>query len=233
MNDPTAAIAALDDPLRRRIYEFVRDSGRAVNRLEVAAHAGISSKLAGFHLDLLEGRGLLITYYTRPPGRAGRGAGRSAKYYEPSDVEINVSVPERRYDLAGRLLVKAIDTQSRGESAADAARRVAGETGRELGAEVRRELGLRRVGPERALSTAADALRRYGFEPYRSAPGEVSLRNCPFHALAKQSPALVCGMNRDLIEGLVQGLGNTTVQAVLQPHDEDCCVKLRLPGVKP
>src|SRR5688572_7957202 len=140
MNRPTAAIAALDDSLRRRIYEFVRASGRAVNRLEVAGHAGISSKLAGFHLDLLEERGLLTTHYTRPPGRSGRGAGRSAKYYEPSDVEISVSVPERRYDLAGRLFVKAIDTQARGESAADSARRVAAETGRELGAEVRREL---------------------------------------------------------------------------------------------
>jgi predicted ArsR family transcriptional regulator len=230
MRDPTAAIAALDDPLRHRIHEFVRSSGRAVNRLEVAAHAGISSKLAGFHLDLLEARGLLVSHYTRPPGRSGRGAGRSAKYYEPSNVEISVSVPERRYDLAGRLLVRAIDTQSRGESTADAARRVAKETGREIGADVRRELGLRRVGAERALSAASEALRRHGFEPYRSRPGEISLRNCPFHTLARQSPDLVCSMNREFIEGLVRGLGNSSVQAVLQPHDEDCCVKLRQPG---
>jgi predicted ArsR family transcriptional regulator len=232
MRNPTAAIAALDDPLRRRIHEFVRDSGRAVNRLEVAAHAGISSKLAAFHLDLLEDRGLLVSYYARPPGRSGRGAGRSAKYYEPFDVEISVSVPDRRYDLAGRLLVRAIDTQARGESAAQSARRVAKEAGRELGAEVRGELRLRRVGPERALRASTDALRRYGFEPYASGPGEISLRNCPFHLLAKQSPDLVCGMNREFIEGLVHGLGNSTVQAVLEPHDQDCCVKLRLPGAK-
>jgi hypothetical protein len=40
------------------------------------------------------------------------------------------------------------------------------------------------LGPERALTVARAALRRWGFEPERTAPGCLRLRNCPFHPLA-------------------------------------------------
>ena len=120
-----APLAALDNELRKRIYEFAREQGRPVTRDDVARKVGISRRLAAFHLDTLLEHGLLRAHYARPPGRSGPGAGRSSKMYEPSDIEIDVSIPERRYDLAGQLLVDAVQGSAPGESPHDAVLRVA------------------------------------------------------------------------------------------------------------
>src|SRR5512134_481393 len=101
------AVAALEDDLRRRMYLFVRGLRRPASREEVAHALGVSRKLAAFHLDKLVERGLLVATYARPPGRGGRGAGRSAKYYEPSDREFEISIPERNYDVIGTVLLRA------------------------------------------------------------------------------------------------------------------------------
>jgi predicted ArsR family transcriptional regulator len=137
------ALGALEDELRRNLYLFVRSQGRPVNRDEAAAAAGISRKLAAFHLDKLVDRGLLTTSFARPPGRGGRGAGRTAKYYEPSDITIDVTIPERRYDVLSSLLVRALRARSGDETGEDAARRVAEETGVEIGRAERARLGIR------------------------------------------------------------------------------------------
>jgi predicted ArsR family transcriptional regulator len=225
-----ASLGALEDDVRRRMYLFIRAQARPVSRDEAAREAGISRKLAAFHLDKLVDRGLLKAHYARPPGRTGPGAGRPSKMYEPSGVELGASLPERRYDIVGEILVEAIHSRSPDESVNGAAHRVARETGHELGREVRRAGKLHPAGPERALSAARDVLRHHGFEPYESTAGELALRNCPFHALSQRSPELVCGLNQAFIDGLLRGLGNETVDAALEPEPGQCCVKLRAPA---
>jgi predicted ArsR family transcriptional regulator len=221
-----SAIAALDDDLRSRMYVYIRAQGRAVSRDEAADHVGISRKLAAFHLDKLVERGLLKAHYARLPGRGGRGAGRSSKLYEPSDVEIDVSIPERRYDIVGEIMVEAL-TQDSKEPPREAARRVAFDRGEAIGQEVKREMRLRPPGSERALAVAEETLADYGFEPYRVGDETVSLRNCPFHDLSRRAPELVCGLNREFIDGFLRGLGNKSVEAALEPTPGECCVKLR------
>src|SRR5690348_16796535 len=99
LEEATGPIAVLDEDLRRRMYLYIRGQRRPVTRDEAAREIGISRKLAAFHLDKMVERGLLITSYARPEGRSGRGAGRTSKRYEPSDLQVEVSIPERRYDL--------------------------------------------------------------------------------------------------------------------------------------
>lgn len=222
-----SSVAALDEPRRRRVFEFVRRARRSVSRDDVAAELGISRKLAAFHLDKLLEHGLLKAHYARPPGRSGPGAGRSVKYYEPSEMQIEVSIPERRYNLAGELLLEAIRSEQPDEPARAAAMRVARERGHALGERVRRERRLRPLGAERALTVARDVLEEQGFEPYSEDPGVLALHNCPFHALAQQAPDLMCHINQAFIDGLLRGLGNKTVQAVLACRPGDCCVSLR------
>jgi predicted ArsR family transcriptional regulator len=221
------AVGALEDDTRRQMYLYIRNRGLPVSRDEAAREVGISRKLAAFHLDKLVDKGLLTAHYARPVGKGGPGAGRPAKVYEPSSLELVASIPERRYDLAGQILVDAAETQTQGESPRDAARRVAREAGLGLGEETSRTRGVRRPGPERTLSVTADVLRGHGFEPYEEEEGVVALRNCPFHALAQRSPQLVCGLNQAFIDGILRGLGNQTVEAVLDPFPGRCCVKLR------
>src|SRR5687768_8686421 len=131
-----AAAAALKDELRSRIYGFIRRSRRAVTREEVAADAGISTKLAAFHLDHLVDRGLLNTHFARPEGRSGPGAGRTSKFYQPSDKQVEISIPPRKYDVAGELLLRALSSQTPEESPGEAALRVSNEAGLELGREL-------------------------------------------------------------------------------------------------
>jgi predicted ArsR family transcriptional regulator len=226
-------VAALDDDLRRSMYLFIREHGRPASREEVASAVGVSRKLAAFHLDKLVERGLLVATYARPPGRSGRGAGRSAKYYGVSERELDISIPERNYDVIGSILLGAIARQAPGEPAAVTARRVAHDTGEEIGRHERERLRLPPPGPERTMRVAADVLAGCGYEPYVESDGAMRMRSCPFHALAEQDREIVCGLNRELIHGVVSGLGNDTVDVALAPAPGRCCVELRPPWSSP
>src|SRR5262249_23822081 len=58
--------------------------------------------------------GLLEAGFARRTGRDGPGAGRPAKLYRPGARELAVTLPQRRYELAGQLMARAI-THARGE----------------------------------------------------------------------------------------------------------------------
>src|SRR5262245_25059332 len=161
-----AAVGALEDDLRRRMYLEIREQRRPLTREEVATAVGVSRKLAAFHLDKLVERGLLVATYARPPGRSGPGAGRSAKYYQPSNREFEVSIPERSYDLMASILAESIERQTPGEEARATAQRVARERGERLGRAERERRSLPPPGAERAMSVARDVLSDCGYEPY-------------------------------------------------------------------
>ncbi len=222
------SLAALEDENRRRMYAFIRRQGRPVSREDIARELGLSRKLAAFHLDKLSEKGLLKFHYARPPGRSGPGAGRPAKVYEPADVKIEVSIPERRYDLAGALLVDTVRGQA-ASSGHEHAQRVARKAGFGLGRELREAKRLGRPGAERTLTLAKEVLERYGYEPHQGPLEQIALRNCPFHALSSYAPDLICPMNQAFIEGMVRGLGNETVTVDLKRLPGQCCVSLRAP----
>ncbi len=228
--DRLHALASLDDEVRARIYAFLRDEGRPLSREDVAAHIRISRKLAAFHLDKLLDRGLLKAHYARPPGRTGPGAGRPAKMYELSGAELEISIPERHYDLMGELLVEAIETESSTIPARTAALRVSRERGRTLGRAARAQHGARWRNRRRGVPASSETLAGCGFEPVEVRDGEVMLRNCPFRSLAQAAPDLVCVMNRAFIEGVIQGLGTPRVRAQLTRRPGVCCVTLHAGG---
>jgi predicted ArsR family transcriptional regulator len=217
-----SAVAALNEPVRRALYTYVSQKPEAVGREEAAHAVGITRELAAFHLDKLLEEGLLDVEYRRISGRSGPGAGRPAKLYRPSARQVQVILPERRYDLAGDLLAQAIE-----ESGGDPARaidRVARRFGQSLGAEARRQMG-RRPGTSRLLDRACEVLRDYGFEPTRT-DGEIRLRNCPFDTLSRDHTELICGMNLSLAQGLLAGLEAEGVDVRLDPQPGSCCVAL-------
>src|SRR5215469_7627914 len=209
-----AALSSLDDPVRRRLYEVVRERTEPIGRDEAAAAAGVGRALAVYHLDKLVEAGLLTASYQRPPGRGGPGAGRPAKLYTRSDREFAVTVPPREYELAARLLIQAVESDSSGRSRTallDAARR--------LGA----ELGSRFADGDAGLE---EALAEHGYEPRRGHDDVIRLRNCPFHQLAEQHRDVTCGMNLGLIQGIVAGLGADGLHPVLDPRPGHCCVAI-------
>src|ERR1700730_2940007 len=126
-----ASLSSLDDPVRRRLYEVVRERAEPVGRDEAAAAAGVGRALAVYHLDKLVEAGLLTASYQRPPGRSGPGAGRPAKLYMRSDREVAVTVPPGDYEPAARRLVEAGKADPSGGS-----RSVLLQAARRLGAEL-------------------------------------------------------------------------------------------------
>jgi predicted ArsR family transcriptional regulator len=222
------AVAALADPVRRSLYNFVASQPAAVRRDEAARGAGVADHVAKFHLERLVDEGLLEVDYRRPPGRGGPGAGRPAKLYRRARREVEVTVPERRYEFAGRVLAEAVTRCQRDETpvaaALDAA---AADAGTELGEEVRRRAG-RRIGAAHLRDATLAVLASEGYEP-RLESGGVSLVNCPFHRLAEDYTDLVCGMNQRLLAALLDSAdpdGRTHLCAVLDPAPERCCVRL-------
>ena len=213
-----AALSSLDDPVRRRLYEFVSGRAEPVGRDEAAGAAGIGRPLAAYHLDRLVESGLLSASYQRPAGRGGPGAGRPAKMYARSGREFAVTVPPRDYELAARLLAQAVESDRGAQSRAalhDAARQFGDELGRRS----------RARGARGSAQTAMEStLGRQGFEPWHDEDGTVRLRNCPFQLLAAQHPGIVCGMNLALIDGLVAGLGAAGMVPALDPGPGRCCV---------
>lgn len=113
------ALAGLDDPVRRRMYDYVCGCIEPAGRDEVAAATGYGRPLVAYHLDKLVELGLLTASYRRPAGRGGPGAGRPAKVYARSGREFCVSVPPREYELAARLLTDAVASEPTGAAMAE------------------------------------------------------------------------------------------------------------------
>jgi predicted ArsR family transcriptional regulator len=223
--DSVATIALLDEPTRRRVFEFASASHDPVGRDDVAAELGISRELAAFHLERLVNGGLLETEFRRRSGRTGPGAGRPAKLYRRTEHDVAVSFPQRRYDAAADVFAEGIDRL--GDPAAIAAvADVARERGTDVGLEARRIAGAR-PSRRRRLAALLELLGRAGYEPtVDEARGAVTLRNCPYHALVADHRELTCGMNLAWAKG-VAAAADLPLRPVLAAREGACCVEFQ------
>jgi predicted ArsR family transcriptional regulator len=222
-------IAALSEPVRRRLYQYVVGQGEDVTRDRAAQALGITRALAAFHLDKLVEEGLLEAVFRRLTGRTGPGAGRPSKLYRRSGRQFEVSLPPRSYELAAQLFARSIE-ESPEPGAVIRLGEVAREFGDRLGHEARQRAAPG-AGGEELLEATEVVLEEYGYEPFRGESGEVRLRNCPFHALAERHRDLVCGMNLCLMEGVLSGANAEGIEAALDPQPGMCCVVFR-PGTE-
>lgn len=65
-----SAVAALGDPVRRRLYSYVVRQAKPVSRDEAATAVGLPRGTAARHLDRLAEKGLLDVVYQRRTGAA-------------------------------------------------------------------------------------------------------------------------------------------------------------------
>jgi predicted ArsR family transcriptional regulator len=129
-----------------------------------------------------------------------------------------VSIPERHYDLAGELLAGALtEADASGERPAAVLSRTAQARGRELAQHAAGRAGVLQV------------LEDSGFEPGEEGEA-ITLRNCPFHVLARRHTQLICGMNERLLEGVLDAVPDAGLVARLQPTEGRCCVRLEPPA---
>ncbi|ARR80459.1 hypothetical protein MOTT12_04795 [Mycobacterium intracellulare subsp. yongonense] len=219
-----AGIGALADPVRYELYQFVCSQPGPVSRDQAAEVVGIARHQAKFHLDRLTAEGLLECDYARLTGRTGPGAGRTSKLYRRVRRDIAVSLPQRQYELAGRLMGRAIvQSQQSGAPVVEVLHRNAHDYGRSIAESALSAARRRPADARAALKLVARLLREYGYEPGHDDDG-VYLVNCPFHALAQEQTELACGMNHALINGMVDAMTPHCLDARLQPTPGRCCV---------
>jgi predicted ArsR family transcriptional regulator len=226
--DGLAALSALGEPTRRALYEHIAAVGDWVSRDDAADAIGIERGTAAHHLERLAADGLLEVDYRRLSGRQGPGAGRPAKLYRRAHRDFEVSLPPRDYELAGTLLADAVDrARAEGTDIAEAIDDVATAEGRRLGDEITSRLRRGRAKQSSRQRVVLETLEDHGYEPRIVDDGTVVLRNCPFHQLAQHHTDLICGMNLCLVKAAVDSVGNTGLDARLEPEEGLCCVKLR------
>ena len=127
-------------------------------------------------------------------------------------MEVTVSLPERRYDLAGELLAAAIEQSTHsGKPVHDVLPPMARNAGREISA---------------ATSSLPAAPHDHGFEPRPDDSDGWVLGNCPFHQLTRRHTELICGLNLELLRGIAEGTEDTRYTMVLDSAPDRCCVRV-------
>ena len=220
-------VSALADPLRRALYHFVAHQPGAVSRDQAAAGLDIPRHTAKFHLDKLVDEGLLAPEFKRLSGRTGPGAGRPAKLYRRVRKEVNVTLPRRRYDLAGHVLADTLGRIQNGtplaQAIADAADNAA-------------QIVIDSWPPTESsdLERMTGVLARLGYEPRPenstadSTGGEhVRLSNCPFQQLSDDHTDVICPINRQFVDAVGRHLGCVDVHPEPADRGTGCCVGLR------
>ena len=223
-------LAALSEPVRRDLYLFVERSEIAVSRDEAAAALWIGRSLAAFHLDKLLEAGLLATHYRRLSGRAGRGAGRPAKLYQASRRPLQLSLPQREFELLGDLLAAGLESEG-GLDRHAAIPTAAREHGLRLGERARRRLRGRSTAL-RLAQCVERVLDGLGFQPAlatdsRGSHLEMRLTNCPFRPLSTQHTGIVCHTNLAFVGGIVEGVAADELRAERLEQQTNCCVLVR------
>jgi predicted ArsR family transcriptional regulator len=209
--DDLNAVTVLAEPTRRRVYAAVARSTEPMSRDQVASLLDLPRSTAAFHLERLADVGLLAVEFRRFTGRTGPGSGRPAKVYVRADHELAVSVPRRHYELAGEVMAEAIGRAVGDEvPVRDALQAAALRAGRRL------------AGTSADLD---DALERAGLEP-RIDGDDTVLGTCPFHRLARENPAVVCELNRAMLCGLAEAVGDDPRRVHLDAGAGGCCIRI-------
>jgi predicted ArsR family transcriptional regulator len=220
-----AASSLLESPVRRAIVDLLANLPAApdlegglggLTAAELADRVGLHVSTVRFHLDQLVSAQLLESEF-----RAGR-VGRPRKVYRFRPGASTVADPAEAYRALAELLAESWTT---------------GDEGRQLSPE---EVGERwaraharaEPGDTRPAATpgawlgkvgrTVDMLGRWGYSPeLRTADhgrtAELSLRDCPFLALAHTNPEVVCGVHRGLLRGAMEAVGEPDTEVSLRP----------------
>ena len=211
MTASTSVHRALADPSRSGIAAALDEAVGALDASELAELVGLHANTVRWHLGILEDAGLVRSHAER---RATPG--RPRRLWE--------AVPNPAHDDAGEhiALARALVSVVAGlpEAAADAE-----AAGRAWG----RKLGRRATAhaDEDPVAQVVDVLRERGFSPEVDGL-DVVMSRCPFAELARESPDVVCGLHRGLVDGVLEELGSELEVSGLDvlPRPDACVLRL-------
>lgn len=209
-------VSLLSSPVRRSIVDTLTARGPMTAK-DLGAVIDLHVTTARFHLDQLVAGGLLAASFQKQGG-----AGRPKKLYAVRPGSLAGETPreaESMRILAG-LLTETFNASENGEplSPAEAGRRWALEHVPESGSGKADTPGrwLAKVGE------MVDVLGDWGYTPEVSTAdggrtARINLIDCPFLDLARQNPAVACGIHRGLLAGAMEQLGESDAEVSLEP----------------
>ena len=214
------SVAALGEPIRRDLYRYVVSEEVPPGREEAAACAGESRTTWSSSIWTDSSRTGCSRWSTAGHlGAAGRVPVAQQGGTGARRERISVSLPDTRgYDLAGHVMAEAI-------TIADPRLRP-GHRGAAIGGQGRGARGSSPMRRRRRTPSAGEILADNGYEPRTTGADGIALANCPFHSLAQKYTELVCGLNLDLIDGVLDALGASELCARLDPAPGRCCVTI-------
>jgi len=215
---PDAALASLP---RRRLLELLRSASTPQDAHTLAAAAGLHVTTVRFHLDVLCRAGLV---HGQPQPRAA--AGRPRIVYGT----FTNAAPDG-YSTLTRLL-----SAQMGDTPAVRATR-AEQAGVQWAKELTPEAGLEStMGAEEAARSVTGLFAELGFGSELVGDGDdggqqLRLHACPFRAVARAHPEVICSIHLGLLRGVLTELGAPRTTSTLRPFVEpELCVVDLSPG---
>lgn len=233
MTSPQApGVDLLGSPVRRQVVDLLaslptrldpengaRVAADGLSARELADRFGLHVTTIRFHLDQLVEGGLVTSHFER-----GEGAGRPRKVYSIAHGSLDSISPERSFALLSEILVESLDGGGEHLSPEELAARWS-----------RRRLRKERLEPaaRKPATTAGqwlgkigvmvDVLEEWGYVPDVSTTdggrlARVALHACPFIELARRNTALICGIHRGLVRGVLDELGEEGATVSLTPY---------------
>ncbi len=209
--------AALASPTRRRLLELLRAGDTPRDAHDLARAIGLHLTTIRFHLEVLRRAGLLVS---RPHPQAGVGRPRTA--YAP----VSRGGADTYQGLAGLLAAHLSDTAEGRAARAEQA-----------GLAWAEHLVPAVTGADRSVDEAARQVSglfaEIGFDPELTAAGagrQIALHACPFRAVAREHPEVVCSVHLGLLRGSLARLGVSTASRLLPFVEPELCVAQLAPA---
>ncbi len=203
--DPAARLQlfkTLGDNTRYAIYLELARSTRPLTTAEIADTLDLHPNTVRPHLDRMRDAGLVAVEAT------GRGdIGRPQHRYSLAEEAPSLGLEPPVLPMLARMVLSLADRLGAGTDDAYA-------VGRDEGAG--RAAGF--VAAPSSLEALVSDLDRLGFDPVvTDDPADpdaavVAFANCPFGDLAERHPDLVCSLHRGIVDGFVDGMGDTVVR---------------------
>ena len=213
MTDATAVHRALADPRRAELVAALEEAVEALDAGELGRRVGLHANTVRWHLGILEDARIVGS---RPEHR--KTPGRPRRVWE------RVHRAEHDHPGEHRALARALVSlvAGRPDAAADAE-----AAGRAWGGRAARRSGSPPTAEGGAVAELARVLGEHGFEPLVDGL-DVTMRRCPFADVARESPAVVCGIHRGLVEGMLEEASSTLTVRDLQvfPRPGVCVLHL-------
>lgn len=203
---------ALGDNTRYAIYLELARSTTPLSTAEVAESLDLHPNTVRPHLERMREVGLLEVE-TDNRGTVGRPQHR---YSLAADAP-SLGLEPPTFPLLSGLLANVAaafspDAEQVAEAGRDHGRHAAGARARARG--------------EGCVATVMGELSELGFDPVHepnSGTSTIAFTHCPFRNLAEVFPELICNLHRGMIEGMVEVLGDASVERFATLVDRNPC----------